>query len=171
MEEWRDIPGYEGKYQVSNNGNVRSLYHRSKQRIKLLKTTAHHKGYKVISLCPINGCPRKWYQVHRLVAMAFIPNQNNKPEINHKDGNKHNNSVSNLEWVTYSENTVHGWANGLMKSHGKKVAQFTLDNSFLRTIESAAKADRLLHLSPGSISDCCSGKQKTAGGYKWRYMN
>lgn len=112
MEEiWKDIKGYEGKYQISNLGNVRSLYDQNQfkknSRIKILKL-GERNGYSVINLQnKIKPKERKSYQVHRLVAEAFIPNPENKPIINHIDENKKNNIITNLEWCTQKENVLH----------------------------------------------------------------
>ena len=109
-EVWKDIKDYEGKYQISNLGRVRSLIYKNNangkiySRIKILKAFKDNKGYKRIYL---KMWKRKNAQIHRLVAQAFIENPNNKPQINHKDKNKENNNVNNLEWVTNSENQLH----------------------------------------------------------------
>lgn len=107
MESWKDIPGWETLYQISNTGKVKSLYRYKKE----LKQSTTEKGYKYVSL-PLNG---KWCnkRVHVLVAIVFIPNPENKPFVNHKDGDKTNNNYWNLEWVTSSENTIHALTTGL----------------------------------------------------------
>lgn len=99
QEIWKDIVGYEGLYQVSNMGRVRSL-----KRNIILKPTSdmNGKGYYFVNLK--RGNPKK---IHRLVAKAFIPNPDNKPEVNHIDGNTKNNKIDNLEWCTHQENCVH----------------------------------------------------------------
>lgn len=120
MEEWRDIKGYEGIYQVSNMGNVRSMAH----------TTVYTDGrvghYEGKMLAPQNGCNGYKFvnlskngivnlaNFHRLVAETFLPKDDGKNVVNHKDGNKHNNTVGNLEWVTYSENSKHAVRTGLL---------------------------------------------------------
>lgn len=105
MEIWKDIKGYEGKYQVSNEGRVRSLYNRGVKREKILSLLNHPSGYSVITLS-FNGI-HKQYLVHRLVAMAFIDNPNGYEFVNHKDENKKNNNVDNLEWCTKSYNSIY----------------------------------------------------------------
>ena len=118
MEEtWKDIKGYEGRYQVSNMGRVKTINrHKSDGRIqkeKIRISEIDHRGYEFVLLYNENGYKR--YSVHVLVANAFIPNPNNKPQINHIDGNKINNIANNLEWVTASENQMHAIRNGLSK--------------------------------------------------------
>ena len=107
MEEWRDIPGYESFYQVSNLGNVRSIRF---NKVRNMKSWDSH-GYRAVELCINNN--RYTVRVHQLVALAFIPNPENKPEVNHKDRNRSNNNVENLEWVTQSENVAHAYRNGV----------------------------------------------------------
>lgn len=101
MEIYRDIPGYEGKYQVTSWGRVYSV---NKERFLIQQE--NEKGYLRVTLMEKNG-KAKHKKVHRLVAAAFIPNPEDKPQINHKDGNKVNNSITNLEWVTDEENKIH----------------------------------------------------------------
>lgn len=100
-EIWMPIAGYEDRYEVSNTGKVRSLNYRMTGKKKELKPITQGKGYHAVGLCK-NGKMR-WGKVHRLVADAFIPNPENKREVNHKDGNKKNNHADNLEWATASE--------------------------------------------------------------------
>lgn len=112
---WKDIIGFEGQYQVSNKGEVRSLQRyvkgaRGSKRLlkaRLMRISTNVHGYASASLC--KDAKLKTLVVHRLVAKAFLPNPKNKPCVNHKDGNRLNNNVNNLEWVTYSENTKHAF--------------------------------------------------------------
>ena len=103
---WKDIPNYEGKYQVSNTGRVRSLNYNRTGKIKVRKQGKDKLGYKSVFLC--KDGKNKGYLVHRLVALAFIPNPNNYPVINHKDENPSNNYYKNLEWCTQEYNCNYG---------------------------------------------------------------
>lgn len=110
-EIWRDIDGYEGLYQVSNFGRVKRFYKTKPPRI--LKQSISQNGYPNVNLCKDNS--RQLQLVHRLVATAFIPNPDGKPQINHRDGDKRNNHAGNLEWCTAKENQQHSIKNGLRK--------------------------------------------------------
>lgn len=113
MEFWKDIRGYEGIYQISNLGKIKSL-HRDCTKGRILNPAKNNRGYLRLGLSG-NGKVR-YDSVHRLVAEAFIPNPKNLPEVNHIDGNKLNNRVENLEWVTKGENQVHAYKTGLRKT-------------------------------------------------------
>ena len=108
-EIWRWIEGYEGLYKVSTFGRVKRFYGNGKT--KILKPWLNRQGYLIFDLC--KGAKSKHFPIHQLVARAFIPNPENKPEPNHEDANKMNNHVSNLKWVTRAENQKHAFANGL----------------------------------------------------------
>lgn len=168
-EIWKDIVGFEGLYQVSNLGRVKSLnYHKSgkervlKNRLGQIKTIYPHVGlYK-------NGTMKEC-TVHRLVAEAFIANPENKEEVNHIDGNKCNNHISNLEWVTRSENAIH--AIHIIKtsnneSQKKKVKNVETGEIF----ESQSAAGRAYGISQGTLGAVTRGERKTAGGYHWEFI-
>ena len=125
-EEWKDIPNYEGWYQVSNLGNVRSLdrkiiYSNGKIYIakgKNLKPTLRKNGYYYVTSAKNSNKPK--FDIHKLVAFVFIDNPNNYPCVNHIDGNKYNNRIDNLEWCTYSENAIHADRLGLkLRTYGE----------------------------------------------------
>lgn len=111
-EIFKDIKGYEGLYQVSNLGNIKSL-HCNKE--KIMKPTIRSKNYQYYFVGLLKDGKRKYFAIHRLVAMMFIPNPNNYEQVDHLDGNKLNNNVENLEWVTSKENTNRAWGKGLAK--------------------------------------------------------
>lgn len=173
MEEWRDIKGYEGLYQVSSWGRVKSLNynHTGKERILL---QWYNKGYNRIGLVK-NGI-LKMYSVHRLVAEAFIPNPNNLPFVNHKDENKQNNIVSNLEWCNIAYNNSYGTRTERAskkqinrKDCSKVILQYDLYGNFIKEWASTKEIERQLGYSHSNISKCCNGKYKSACGYKWKY--
>ena len=172
MEEiWKDIPGYEGKYQVSNFGRVRSLdriddeNHFRKGQIMKTKLL---RGYVRVALR--DGKKQKDYQVHRLVALAFIPNPEGFKCVNHKDENKLNNNVDNLEWCTLAYNFNYGTARARQGiSYGKPVEQLAVDGLVIASYCSAEVASKLTGMDSSSIHKCCRGKRQSAGGYCWRY--
>jgi len=124
-EEWKPIKDYESLYEISNYGNIKSkdrivnAKHNSKRIVKgrNMSFFINKSGYLEATLC--KNSKKKLHRVNRLVAETFIPNSENKPCVNHKDGNKLNNNVNNLEWCTYSENLIHAWKNGLCKPRRK----------------------------------------------------
>jgi len=115
---WRDILGYKGVYQINDLAFVKSLKRPRGKRDKIISSCVAQTGYKTVVL--FKNSVRKIYLLHRLIAMAFIPNPENKPCINHKDGNKLNNSLDNLEWCTRAENNQHAFRNGLINKSGEK---------------------------------------------------
>jgi hypothetical protein len=120
-EEWRPIIGYEGLYEVSDLGNVKSLNYKGTRQEKLLKVGKNHKGYLYIILCK-KGLKQKNFKVSRLVAKAFIPNPNNLPQVNHLDGDKINNKVENLQWCTNQGNRDHAVENKLANTEKQRLA-------------------------------------------------
>jgi hypothetical protein len=117
-EIWKDVVGYEGLYQVSNLGAIKSISYKGKSKIRLMAIMVNAHGYNKASFSK-EKCIKN-VVIHRLVAEAFIPNNDNKPTVNHKDGNKLNNHVSNLEWATYLENNIHALSSGLRKPSDKQ---------------------------------------------------
>lgn len=172
MEEiWRPVVGYEGLYEVSNCGNVRSLnYHREK-RVELLKPV-EVKRYLRVDLRKNNETNH--HLVHRLVGEAFIPNPNNLPQINHKDENTKNNCVWNLEWCDMPYNINYG--TGIKRrsekrkngSNSKEVYQYTLDGILVHIYPSLMECVRN-GFNRGHLSSCCSGKRETHKGYRWSH--
>ena len=134
-----------------------------------------NRGYLNIRLSKNNI--RKTYSVHRLVAEAFISNLEAKGEVNHIDGNKQNNNINNLEWVTSSENQLHAYKNGLDKATTKRRNDYRskpviqiLNNKIINTFPSVGEAQRQTGFCQGTISNCCRGNQKIAYGFVWRYL-
>lgn len=192
MEIWKDVKGYEGIYQVSNQGRVKALADATRRthRAEHILSQGYHRGYRNVSLCK-NG-KMKTYQVHRLVATAFIDNPNNKPCVDHINTVKNDNRADNLRWVTPKEND----ANELSRIHksiskrGHKNPNFKKDMS--ARIKSLAElnrtkvicikpnGERLIYNSlveaqnatgvcESNIGRVCRGERKTAGGFKWEY--
>ena len=178
-----------GFYEISNLGRVRSLDHYIRQRNnskklhkgRILNTWSDKIGYTVVGLNKYNKYKIK--KIHRLVAEAFIPNPENKSDVNHIDGNKSNNIVSNLEWATRSENMQHAYNTGLSKPYwtgkrgwnsttGRPVKHIDIKTGKTRTIYgSMEEAARKLHIvSPSNIRGCIIGRQKSCAGFKWEYV-
>lgn len=164
MEEiWKDIKGYEGLYKISNYGRVESLpknRYGSKKSI-ILKPFLDKDGYERVCLCYNNK--RKYKHVHIIVAEHFVPNPELLPIVHHKNANKRCNFVGNLQWSTHQYNSE--------KGNGKYVSQFSIDGIFMKEYTSIKNASKETGVNYYSISDCCRGKNKTAGGYRWVFSN
>lgn len=170
-EIWKDIKGYEGFYEISNMGRVRS-----KIKNRLLKPVIHKKGgYLRVHL---GTCNRKYnkskkHMVHRLVMDNFKPNLNSEIlEIDHINCNTQDNRLENLEWVTSKENTKRAYANNLIKNEKKTLQLDKNSEEIIAEYKSAREAGRAVaNGCYGNIINCCLGKVQTAYGYKWRYKN
>lgn len=198
-EIWKDIQGFEGLYQISNQGNVRSLDRVtcdkdgnpvSTRKGQPMKQTVNRYGYKTVRLSK-NGSHEFW-SVHRLVAIAFIPNPYNKPQVNHIDGNKQNNTVENLEWVTNSENLIHAYRTGLYV-HSEKQRQLSRERmrklcemrkkwvvqldavtgDYINCFQSISDANETMGFprDSGHIGQVCKGIREFCHGYKWQYYD
>lgn len=178
-ESWKDIEGYEGLYQVSNKGNVKSLVDNNGVSIeKILKPFIGSNGYLQVIL--YKNKTSKIYAVHRLVANAFLPNPTNLPCVNHKDENVENNNVENLEWCTYKDNCNYGTrnkrigkANTNNKKRSKDVGAFK-NNELVMKFPSTREAHRQGY-NHCSVSACCRNCFNRPGnnvykGYIWRYI-
>ena len=167
-EEWRDIEGYEGKYMVSNMGNVKSLkrtvwynggYYKKSE--KILKGCDNGKGYLRVELC--KDGKGKWYRINRLVAQAFLENPQNLPEVNHIDQDKTNNKVENLEWCTNQYNVEY--------SKAKAVIGINKVSGLILEFPSANEAKRQTGINQSNIIQCCKGRRNSAGGFYWQYAD
>lgn len=177
-EIWKDIQGYEGLYKVSSLGRVKSsdrvvtckggikrLY-----KGKILSIIMNKSGYFTVFLYKDNSAKQRY--THQLVAQAFIPNPNNLLEVNHIDEDKSNNRVSNLEWCTREYNCNYGTRNERKaKAQGKPVIMYDMNGNKLKEFDSMHDAERFLDKphAHSNISMCCSGRYKSAYGYKWKY--
>ena len=160
-EIWLDIEGYEGLYQISNKGRVKSLYNGSE---RILKSYDNGHGYLIVALTKESSL--KFIMIHRLVAQAFIPNPENKPQVNHKDENKKNNCVDNLEWATAKENSNYGTRNERLS---RKILQYSKSGEFIREWKGSREVERVLDINNSHIIECCKGRYKSAGGFVWKY--
>ena len=182
-EKWLDVKGYEGLYQVSNLGRVRAPQKVIKggrwdclRTLKecILKQYPNKFGYLFVRLSKQGKY--KNFRVNRLVAMAFIPNPNNLPVVNHKDENILNNCVDNLEWCSIAYNNNYATRVQRMadsqrnKNKSKRVRQLTLEGGFVTEFPSTMEVERSLGFKRTSIGACCQGKVRTAYGYKWAYV-
>ena len=182
-EEWRPIAGYEWLYEVSNLGNVDSLnnYRRKQKRLRMV-VSLDRNGYCQVLLSKKNKA--KCYKIHRLVAMAFIPNPNNLPCINHKDEDKHNNFVyinedgsldlekSNLEWCTVKYNNNYGTRKKrLSEKISFPVIQLTLDGKYIKKFNSITEAAKATYSRCSDIGYVCRGKMEQTNGFKWMYVD
>ena len=188
-EIWKSIQGYEGKYEISNLGNVRSVDRfiiNSKgikhfRKSQLIKPVISHRGYVRVGL---RNLGKKMFSVHRLVGIAFLLNPENKPMINHIDGNKQNNFVGNLEWVTQSENEKHAHEMGLKpkpQAHkgkfgknnksSKPIIQYDKYGNIVAEYFSITEAANKNKFDNSHIGKACKGKLKTAYNYIWKFKN
>lgn len=186
---FKEIQGYEGLYSINEDGLILRHKRTTNNRRgvfvleeKFLSTTAKANGYIQTTLTKDKS--KKHFSVHRLVAQVFIPNPDNKPCINHKDGNRSNNNVNNLEWCTHSENNLHAFrtlnkapTKGCLGKFGaehhssKPVIQWSLSGQMLNTFAGQHEASRMTGVNRGNISGAISGRYKTAGGFNWTYKD
>lgn len=193
-EIWKPLKDYEGRYEVSNLGNIRSLNYHLTGKMQLLKQQKNKDGYLYVSV-PKEYNKRRQILIHRAVAMAFIENPLNKPEVNHKDGNKQNNNSDNLEWVTMQENQRHAWTNGLKEkvriesskrgmeektikrlkeyndARKKPVIATNLKTGEKFLFSSQREAAREINGNQGNIQKVLNGIYKQHKGYSFNYFD
>ena len=181
MEEWKDVIGYEGLYVVSSKGKVKSLGKGNSTNTltkhqRILTQREKNNGYLHVKLYKFGI--RRYMLVHRLVAKSFLENRLNKPEVNHKDGNKKNNNLENLEWSTTSENLIHSFKTGLRapllgvnNKQSKPVLQLNKNGTPIKIWDSIGQIRRDLGFNTFGIIKCCKKQKryKTAYGFKWEY--
>lgn len=177
IEKWKNVFGYEGLYQVSDAGRVKSLTVKGSNRHHtkdiILKQTYDLDGYLQLGLH--KDGKRCCAKVHRIVAVAFLKNKPSNLTVNHKDGVKTNNSVTNLEWCTNKENIHHAIKIGLIDNMGEKngraraVVQYAKDGKFIKKWGTAKQASLELNINNSHIGECCKGERKKAGGFVWKY--
>ncbi|MBN2661602.1 MAG: HNH endonuclease [Tannerellaceae bacterium] len=187
-EIWKDVAGYEGLYQVSNLGRVKSIPRKVTNgtggefftKPKIMNRHKDTSGYHAIALC--KNSKMKKTKLHRIIAKAFIPNPDNKPQVDHINGIRTDNRLSNLRWVTPSENNKNGYRNGNKKVFkprvnvsGKSireatpVSQYSQDGIKIMSFDSIHKASKHTGIPISSISNACKKQRKTSHGYVWKY--
>ena len=190
IEVWKPVKDWENLYEVSNFGNVRSLHYKNPYK---MKPVLDNKGYLRVSFVKRNSKKYKRFGVHRLVAEAFILNPDNLPQVNHKDENKQNNCVDNLEWCTGKYNCNYGkykdkvresrigmkfselhrrnLSTSHIKKQGKPVYMFSSDEKLLAEFDCIVNASKQTGISVACISHCCNGRTKSSGGYIFRFKD
>ena len=185
-EIWKDVAGYEGYYKVSINGVVKAydrIVKSSFNATRVVKGVVmkHHisnAGYYYVCLSKDRKTTHCF--IHRLIAVAFIPNPENKKTVNHINSNRLDYNISNLEWATQSENIIHGFRYGFIKNnmtgrfgkdnpHSKSVVQLTMNGEFIKEFDSITSAQNETGCS--NVSMVCNNKRKSCNGYKWKFKN
>lgn len=187
QEIWKDIPGWEWQYQVSSIGRVKSF---KKWNGNILSNCSDGNWYLIIKLCKDGKC--KHMKIHRLVAITFLTNTENKMTVNHKNGIRDDNNIDNLEWATYSENSLHAfrelgrqpfllwkkwplhpsfWRRWLLSKSSKPVCQLDINRILIKEFISATEASNLTWIERRNITACCRWKVKSAWWFAWSYKS
>lgn len=179
------IPGFNNRYAVDKEGRVYSYnsYHARKTEYAEIYGRINKHGYVQIRLTRFAGDKIKTYLIHRLVAITYLPNPENKPQVNHKNGKKHDNRLCNLEWATRSENKRHSidvlgekpsrgglGKRGKDNKNSKPIGQYSLSGELIRRFDSIAQASEELNISGGHICSTANGKLKSHKGYLWKFI-
>ena len=168
IEIWKDIPGYEGKYQASNLGNIKSLNYSNTKKSRILKGGLTKDGYLQVVLY-LNGYGKN-FTIHRLIWNSFKGIITDDYQINHINEIKTDNKLINLEILLKIDNLNHGTRNlRISKSLSKKVIKLDINNNILEEYNSTTEAGRINNISNRNISSCCRNERSTAGGFKWKY--
>ena len=180
MEIWKDIPNYEGLYQASNLGRIKSLKRKAKKEYnnnrivpeRIMNGSKNEDGYLKVHFKNKEKNINKVLFIHRLVAETFIPNPKKLPQVNHKDGNKLNNNIDNLEWCSNLYNQQHAWKNKLHTPtihKGISIKQYDLKGNFIKEYPSISSASKETKINISNIYYVLNKKRNMAGGYKWTY--
>ena len=168
MGKYKDLYGYEGLYKISTNGDI------LKQNGNVVLTHTSKNGYLIANLTKNKKVKTEY--VHRLVALTFIQNELQLKTVNHIDGNKLNNEISNLEWATHSENTKHAFRTGLQNNrhpkpnHRKAVRAISVIDGTTRDFSGVSVAADALGIASQWVSACLGGRRKTSKGWRWEYL-
>jgi hypothetical protein len=163
-EEWRSIPGFNGRYEASTEGRIRNA-----STLLIRRPVVNWAGYCRVRISPLRGIEAKMYSVHRLVLMTFGINPHSFPQIDHIDFNKSNNSLRNLEYVTAQENIRRAWENGLMTTTAKAVEQLNLYGELIKRYESQTAAEKETGISQACISKAIH-ENRPGSGFCWKFV-
>jgi hypothetical protein len=164
-EEWRSIPGFNGRYEASSEGRIRNA-----STLLIRRPVLNWAGYCRVRISPLRGIEAKIYSVHRLVLMTFATNPHSFPQIDHIDCNKSNNALRNLEYVTAQENSRRAWENGLMTTTAKAVDQLDLYGKLIKRYESQTTAEKETGISQSCISKAILNN-RPGFGFRWKFVS